>query len=153
MRAKWSGKRSACTRRGGASSTRNGSAEQDFEREAAPGRLFCFEARLSMVRAGIVGGTGYTGVELLRLLAQHPQVELRAITSRKEAGTPVSALFPSLRRRLDLAFSEPKADALRGCDVVFFATPSGVAMAEARALLPRGTPGVRPSPPFRLQEG
>jgi N-acetyl-gamma-glutamyl-phosphate reductase len=63
-----------------------------------------------MVRAGIVGGTGYTGVELLRLLAQHPQVELRAITSRKEAGTPVSTLFPSLRRRLDLAFSEPKAE-------------------------------------------
>jgi N-acetyl-gamma-glutamyl-phosphate reductase len=91
-----------------------------------------------MVRAGIVGGTGYTGVELLRLLAQHPQVELRAITSRKEAGTPVSAMFPSLRRRVELAFSEPKADALRGCDVVFFATPSGVAMAEARALLESG---------------
>src|SRR6185369_16808175 len=64
-----------------------------------------------MVRAGIVGGTGYTGVELLRLLAQHPQVELRAITSRKEAGTAVSAMFPSLRGRIDLAFSEPTRDA------------------------------------------
>ena len=60
-----------------------------------------------MIKAGIVGGTGYTGVELLRLLAQHPQVELKAITSRKEAGTPVARMFPSLRRRVDLAFSEP----------------------------------------------
>ena len=60
-----------------------------------------------MIKAGIVGGTGYTGAELLRLLVQHPQVELRAITSRKEAGTPIAAMFPSLRRRVDLAFTEP----------------------------------------------
>jgi N-acetyl-gamma-glutamyl-phosphate reductase len=105
-----------------------------------------------MVRAGIVGGTGYTGVELLRLLAQHPQVELRAITSRKEAGTPVSALFPSLRRRLDLAFSEPKAGALRGCDVVFFATPSSVAMAEARVLLESGARVIDLSADFRIKD-
>lgn len=105
-----------------------------------------------MVRAGIVGGTGYTGVELLRLLAQHPQVELRAITSRKEAGTPVSAMFPSLRRRVELAFSEPKADALRGCDVVFFATPSGVAMAEARALLESGARVIDLSADFRIKD-
>ena len=52
---------------------------------------------MRMIKAGIVGGTGYTGVELLRLLSQHPQVELVAITSRQEAGTAVSALFPSLR--------------------------------------------------------
>ena len=107
---------------------------------------------MSMVRAGIVGGTGYTGVELLRLLTQHPQVELRAITSRKEAGTPVSAMFPSLRRRLDLAFSEPRADALRGCDVVFFATPSGVAMAEARVLLESGVRVVDLSADFRIKD-
>jgi N-acetyl-gamma-glutamyl-phosphate reductase len=105
-----------------------------------------------MVRAGIVGGTGYTGVELLRLLAQHPQVELRAITSRKEAGTPVSTMFPSLRRRLDLAFSEPKAESLRGCDVVFFATPSGVAMAEARALLESGARVIDLSADFRIKD-
>ena len=105
-----------------------------------------------MIRAGIVGGTGYTGVELLRLLAQHPQVELRAITSRKEAGTSVSALFPSLRRRLDLVFSETKADALRGCDVVFFATPSGVAMAEARVLLESGARVIDLSADFRIKD-
>jgi N-acetyl-gamma-glutamyl-phosphate reductase len=107
---------------------------------------------MGMVKAGIVGGTGYTGVELLRLLAQHPQVELRAITSRKEAGTAVSAMFPSLRRRVDLAFSEPKAEALRGCDVVFFATPSGVAMAEARALLESGSRVIDLSADFRLRD-
>jgi N-acetyl-gamma-glutamyl-phosphate reductase len=87
------------------------------------------------IKAGIVGGTGYTGVELLRLLAQHPQVELKAITSRKEAGTPVARMFPSLRKRVELAFIEPSARALAGCDVVFFATPNGVAMGEARAVM------------------
>ena len=77
-----------------------------------------------MIKAGIVGGTGYTGVELLRLLAQHPQVELKAITSRKEAGTPVARMFPSLRRRVDITFTEPTPRALAGCDIVFFATTS-----------------------------
>jgi N-acetyl-gamma-glutamyl-phosphate reductase len=105
-----------------------------------------------MIKAGIVGGTGYTGVELLRLLAQHPQVELRAITSRKEAGTAVSAMFPSLRGRIDLAFSEPTRDALRGCDVVFFATPNGVAMGEARAMLDAGARVIDLSADFRIQD-
>ena len=48
-----------------------------------------------MIKIGIVGGTGYTGVELLRMLAQHPQAELRAITSRKEAGMAVARCFPA----------------------------------------------------------
>src|SRR5215210_6365172 len=105
-----------------------------------------------MIKAGIVGGTGYTGVELLRLLAQHPQVELKAITSRKEAGTPVSAMFPSLRGRVGLAFSEPTAQTLRGCDVVFFATPNAVAMGEARALLDQGARVIDLSADFRLKD-
>jgi len=105
-----------------------------------------------MLKAGIVGGTGYTGVELLRLLAQHPHVELKAITSRKEAGTPVAAMFPSLRGRVELAFSEPNADALRGCDAVFFATPNGVAMGEARALLDRGARVIDLSADFRIRD-
>ncbi|HEY2338207.1 MAG TPA: N-acetyl-gamma-glutamyl-phosphate reductase [Burkholderiales bacterium] len=105
-----------------------------------------------MIKAAIVGGTGYTGVELLRLLAQHPQVELKAITSRKEAGTPVSAMFPSLRGRVELAFTEPSRDALRGCDVVFFATPHGVCMQEARAVLDGGAKIVDLSADFRLQD-
>ncbi|HEX7054204.1 MAG TPA: N-acetyl-gamma-glutamyl-phosphate reductase [Burkholderiales bacterium] len=105
-----------------------------------------------MIKAGIVGGTGYTGVELLRLLALHGQVELRAITSRKEAGTPVARLFPGLRGHVDLAFSEPSARALRGCDVVFFATPNGVAMSEARAVLDAGARIVDLSADFRIRD-
>ena len=105
-----------------------------------------------MIKAGIVGGTGYTGVELLRLLAQHPQVELRAITSRKEAGTPVAAMFPSLRRRVDIAFTEPEPKALKGCDVVFFATPHGVCMKDARTVLDGGAKIVDLSADFRLQD-
>jgi N-acetyl-gamma-glutamyl-phosphate reductase len=105
-----------------------------------------------MIKAGIVGGTGYTGVELLRLLVQHPQVELAAITSRKEAGTPIAAMFPSLRRHLDLAFSAPDARTLRGCDVVFFATPNGVAMHEARAVLDAGSRVIDLSADFRLRD-
>jgi N-acetyl-gamma-glutamylphosphate reductase len=54
------------------------------------------------IKVGIVGGTGYTGVELLRLLAQHPYCELQAITSRKEAGMPVAEMFPNLRGRVGL---------------------------------------------------
>ncbi|TAK43958.1 MAG: N-acetyl-gamma-glutamyl-phosphate reductase [Betaproteobacteria bacterium] len=105
-----------------------------------------------MIKAGIVGGTGYTGVELLRLLAQHPQVELAAITSRKEAGTPVSALFSSLRGRVSLAFSEPDKAPLRQCDVVFFATPNGVAMGEARALVDAGVRVIDLSADFRIKD-
>src|SRR2546422_3384440 len=105
-----------------------------------------------MVKAGIVGGTGYTGVELLRLLAQHPRVELKAITSRKEAGTKVAAMFPSLRRRVELAFTAPDPKALAGCDVVFFATPSGVAMNEARTLLEAGARIVDISADFRIRD-
>ena len=105
-----------------------------------------------MIKAGIVGGTGYTGVELLRLLSQHPQVQLKAITSRKEAGSPVAAMFPSLRGRVDLAFTEPSPASLRGCDVVFFATPNGVAMGEAHALLDAGARVIDLSADFRIRD-
>ena len=79
-----------------------------------------------MIKVGIVGGTGYTGVELLRLLSQHPEVQLTAITSRKEAGMPVAEMFPSLRGRVDLCFSTPEDAKLTECDAVFFATPHGL---------------------------
>ena len=104
------------------------------------------------IKAGIVGGTGYTGVELLRLLCTHPDVELRAITSRKEAGSPVAAMFPSLRGHVELAFTQPDSGSLRGCDVVFFATPNGVAMNEARMLLDAGVRLIDLSADFRLRE-
>ncbi|MGE0068965.1 MAG: N-acetyl-gamma-glutamyl-phosphate reductase [Thiomonas sp.] len=107
---------------------------------------------MKRLRIGIVGGTGYTGVELLRLLARHPQAELAAITSRKEAGTPVSELFPSLRGQVDLTFTTPDDAPLHTCDVVFFATPHGVAMAQARRLLDAGVRIIDLAADFRLKD-
>lgn len=104
------------------------------------------------IKVGIVGGTGYTGVELLRLLAQHPHSELRAITSRKEAGMAVAEMFPNLRGHVDLKFSEPATAGLEKCDVVFFATPNGVAMQEARALVDAGVRIVDLAADFRIRD-
>jgi N-acetyl-gamma-glutamyl-phosphate reductase len=105
-----------------------------------------------MIKAGIVGGTGYTGVELLRLLAAHPNVELTVITSRGEKGVKVSQLFPNLRGRVDLAFVEPDDAVLKGCDVVFFATPNGTAMQSAPALLEAGVKVIDLAADFRLRQ-
>ena len=105
-----------------------------------------------MLDIGIVGGTGYTGVELLRLLARHPQARIRAITSRKEAGMPVADMFPSLRRVLDISFTTPEAAALDQCDVVFFATPHGVAMEMAQALVQQGVRIIDLAADFRLRD-
>ena len=91
-----------------------------------------------MVKVGVVGGTGYTGVELLRLLSRHSGVDLMAITSRGEAGTPVAEMFPSLRGRIGLKFVTPQEAALDRCDVVFFATPNGIAMQQAAELVAAG---------------
>lgn len=105
-----------------------------------------------MIKVGIVGGTGYTGVELLRLLLGHPQVALRVITSRGEAGTPVADLFPSLRGHLDLCFSSPDIEALADCDLVFFATPHGVAQSQVPELLARGVRVIDLSADFRIRD-
>jgi N-acetyl-gamma-glutamyl-phosphate reductase len=105
-----------------------------------------------MIKVGIVGGTGYTGVELLRLLAVHPKAQLRAITSRGEAGKKVADLFASLRGHVDLAFSEPDPKALAGCDVVFSATPNGVAMTHARDLVAAGVKLIDLAADFRLRD-
>jgi N-acetyl-gamma-glutamyl-phosphate reductase len=105
-----------------------------------------------MLKIGIIGGTGYTGVELLRLLAAHPEADLRVITSRGEAGKKVVELFSSLRGHIDLAFSEPDAKSLAGCDVVFSATPNGVAMTHARELLKAGVKFIDLAADFRLKD-
>jgi len=105
-----------------------------------------------MTKVGVVGGTGYTGVELLRLLALHPDVQLHAVTSRGEAGTRVADLFPNLRGHVDLAFTEPDMDVLAACDLVFFATPNGVAMGMARELLERGVRLIDLAADFRLRD-
>lgn len=105
-----------------------------------------------MIKVGIVGGTGYTGVELLRLLALHPEAEIQAITSRSEEGLPVADMFPNLRGHLDLAFSEPNMDVLKKCDVVFFATPNGIAMTMARELLEAGVRVIDLAADFRIKD-
>ena len=105
-----------------------------------------------MIKVGVVGGTGYTGVELLRLLAGHGDVEVVAITSRAEAGVKVADHFPSLRGRYDLAFSDPAKARLLGCDCVFFATPNGVAMGQAKPILEAGARIVDFSADFRLKD-
>lgn len=105
-----------------------------------------------MIKIGIVGGTGYTGVELLRLLAQHPEAQLTAITSRKEAGMPVADMFPSLRGRVLLKFSDPAQSTLERCDVVFFATPNGIAMNEARRLVDAGVRVIDLAADFRIKD-
>lgn len=107
---------------------------------------------MSKVKVGIVGGTGYTGVELLRLLAQHSGVEIATITSRGEAGQKVSDMFPSLRGHVDLPFSDPAQANLKGCDVVFFATPNGIAMQQARELLDSGVKVVDLAADFRIKD-
>ncbi|MEJ2142929.1 MAG: N-acetyl-gamma-glutamyl-phosphate reductase [Gammaproteobacteria bacterium] len=105
-----------------------------------------------MIKAGIVGGTGYTGVELLRLLAAHPEVELAMITSRSEEGLPVADMYPNLRGYVDLAFSVPDMNALTSCDVVFFATPNGIAMTMARELVDAGVKVIDLAADFRIKD-
>lgn len=105
-----------------------------------------------MIKVGIVGGTGYTGVELLRLLAGHSDVRVVAITSRKEAGMPVAEMFPSLRGSYDLCFSDPASAGLNQCDVVFFATPNGIAMEQAAALLEAGVRVIDLAADFRIKD-
>ena len=105
-----------------------------------------------MISVGIVGGTGYTGSELLRLLASHRQVSLTTITSRGEAGQAVADLFPHLRGWVDLTFSEPDVGRLGECDLVFFATPNGTAMKMAPDLLRRGAKVIDLAADFRLKD-
>jgi N-acetyl-gamma-glutamyl-phosphate reductase len=105
-----------------------------------------------MIKAGIVGGTGYTGVELLRILALHPQASIHAVTSRADAGKRVDAMYPNLRGYVDAVFSEPSVESLGECDVVFFATPNGTAMRMARDVLARGAKLIDLAADFRLQD-
>jgi N-acetyl-gamma-glutamyl-phosphate reductase len=105
-----------------------------------------------MIRVGVVGGTGYTGVELLRLLAPHPEVQLQAITSRGDAGMAVCDMFPSLRGYVDLKFEDPAKVDLTRCDVVFFATPNGIAMQQAPALLQAGVRVIDLAADFRISD-
>lgn len=104
-----------------------------------------------MVNVGIVGGSGYTGVELLRILAQHPQVNIKTVTSRSHSGR-VSDLYPNLRGFVEADFSEPDLDALSKNDIVFIAAPNGTAMRMTPTLLERGVKVIDLSADFRLED-
>jgi len=104
------------------------------------------------IKVGIVGGTGYTGVELLRLLSVHPNVALTTITSRGDAGLAVADMFPNLRGYVDLTFTDPAHSNLEECDVVFFATPNGIAMQQARQLLSKGVRVIDLAADFRIKD-
>jgi len=105
-----------------------------------------------MIKIGIIGATGYTGVELLRLLAAHPQAEVIDITSRQETGREVVDIFPNLRGHYDLKFLSPDEVNFSACDVVFSATPNGVAMRHAQSILDQGIKFIDLSADFRLQD-
>ncbi|MEM7194782.1 MAG: N-acetyl-gamma-glutamyl-phosphate reductase [Pseudomonadota bacterium] len=107
---------------------------------------------MSEIRVGIIGGTGYTGVELLRILVSHPNVKLTCISSRSEQGRPVHELFPSLRGLVNLNFSAPSSTVFSECDVVFSATPNGVAMEHAPALLDAGIRLIDLAADFRIKD-
>lgn len=105
------------------------------------------------LRIAIVGGTGYTGAELLRLLAMHPRARVVAVTSRQEAGREVSDVFPNLRGHYALSFVEPDMAALaEQADVVFFATPHGAAMQGVAELMHRNVRVIDLSADFRLRD-
>jgi len=104
-----------------------------------------------MIKVGIVGATGYAGVELIRLLLAHPEVEIVRLTSRAEAGVRVDRLFPNLRGAIGLAFEDPAEVEFDDCDVVFFATPHAVAMNTVPALIEKGKKVIDLSADFRLK--
>lgn len=108
-----------------------------------------------MIKAGLVGVTGYTGMELVRLIEGHPGMRLVRVTSRKEAGTPLENLYPFLQD-LEvgrLIVSEPDPDDLTAsCDVVFLAIPHGAAMTLGAELTRRGLKVVDLSADFRIRD-
>lgn len=108
-----------------------------------------------MLRAGLVGVTGYTGMELSRILASHPSMRLTAATSRQDAGKRLDTVYPFLQGLpgADVTLVEPDAALLaRECDVVFLAVPHGVAMEIGAELYDAGVKVVDLSADFRLRD-
>ncbi len=105
-----------------------------------------------MISVGIVGGSGYTGAELLRLLAVHPQVKINVVTSRRQAGNAISALHPNLAPAVDISFTQPQNAMLKHCDCVFFAAPNGTAMRMAPELLDAGVKVIDLAADFRIKD-
>jgi len=105
-----------------------------------------------MISIGVVGGTGYTGVELLRILAMHSQVDVKVVTSRSEAGRKISSIYPNLLSNCDLQFSKPDVAELKKCDCVFFAAPNGTAMLMVPELIEAGVKVIDLAADFRIKD-
>jgi len=106
----------------------------------------------SDLKVAVIGGSGYSGRELLRLLLRHPGVTLAAVGSSSNAGKPVGEIVPELAHRTSLAFSDPSGVAAGGHDAVFFATPEGVASELAPLVLESGGVVIDIGPDFRLRD-
>ena len=104
------------------------------------------------IKVSIVGGSGYTGIELLRLLISHPNVIIHQITSRNDAGKLVSDVYPSLRGNLPHSFVDPDQAKLKEAELVFFATPNGIAMNYVQELLESGVKVIDLAADFRIQD-
>ena len=104
------------------------------------------------LKVGIIGGSGYTGIELLRLLHQHPGAEVHAITSRALEGKKLYEVFQNMHGMSDLSYLLPDDEKLFECDVVFFATPHGVAMNSAGLFLERNIKVIDLGADFRITD-
>ena len=106
-----------------------------------------------MIRVGIYGGSGYTGLELMRILLRHPGVEVTGLTSRKFKGQPLSNTYPLFEGLTDIRFIDASPEELAGAaDVIFMATPHGEAMAVAPAFVAAGKKVIDLSADFRLRD-
>lgn len=109
--------------------------------------------RTMKTRVGIIGATGYTGVELLRLLLKHPEVEVTALTSQKYAGIPIDHVFPSLAKTLSLKCEELNVDQIsKKTDFIFTAVPHKTAMETVPLFYRQGKRVVDLSADFRLKD-
>ncbi|MGB0544639.1 MAG: N-acetyl-gamma-glutamyl-phosphate reductase [Candidatus Pseudothioglobus sp.] len=102
------------------------------------------------LKVGIIGGSGYTGIELLRILHQHPSAEVHAITSRALEGKKLSEVFPNMHGISNLSYLLPDDEKLFECDLVFFATPHGVAMNNASLFLDKDIKVIDLGADFRI---
>lgn len=104
-----------------------------------------------MINAAIIGASGYSGVELLRLLSKRRDVHIRTVTARHSAGKRVDELYPVFSGEVNMVFDELHEEQLQDTDVVFIALPSGEAMAMVPGLLQHGTRIIDLGGDFRLQ--
>ena len=104
------------------------------------------------INVSVVGGSGYTGIELLRLLSQHPHINIHYVTSRGDKGRLVSDVYPSLRSIITQQFIDPDEADLINSDLVFFATPNGIAMQYAQNLAKEGVKIIDLAADFRIKD-